>query len=66
LYRSRRGLTPPLVAVGFGLLIVRAGGSMPLGNEAALGEESCAVRAVEISAQTGVQGATGRGGFSKP
>jgi len=36
------------------------------GSAAARGGDCFAVRAVGISAQTGVQGATGRGGFSKP
>jgi len=43
---------PSLVAAGFGLLIVRAGGSIPFGNEAARGGGACAFRAVDISVQT--------------
>jgi hypothetical protein len=43
---------PSLVAVGFGLLTIKAGGTVLFGDEAARGRESCAVRAVEIAEQT--------------
>jgi len=43
---------PSLVAVGFGLLTIRAGGMILFGNETRRGGKSCAVRAVAISDQT--------------
>jgi hypothetical protein len=41
-----------LVAVGFHLLTIRAGGTILFGNETTRGGGSCAARVVEISEQT--------------